>query len=258
MSRDSKHLPKSVLLEETGSPAIIRLAVLFSVLVLVSFLYWGNQTKIGEVATAPGQMAPQGNVQKIQHLNGGVMDHLAVEEGQTVEQGQLLLTLKIPITRAGIEFFESVSIHAPVKGTVHKLKATTAGEVVTPGETLLELVPFGILMMAEIHISPRDIGHIVVGEPVTLKFMAYDFARYGGISGTLVKLSATTFNETGKEPYYKGWVKPTVNYIGKDPTVNPLLPGMTLLAEVKTGEKSILEYLLKPIFTSASEAMRER
>jgi len=258
MSRDSKHLPKSVLLEETGSPAIIRLTVLFSVAVLAAFLYWATVTKIAEVASAPGQVVPQGNIQKIQHLKGGIMERLEVQEGSVVEKGQLLLTLKVPIIRAGIDFFEIVRVNAPVKGIVHHLKANTAGEVVAAGETLLEIIPHDAPLTAEIHISPKDIGHIAVGESVTLKFMAYDFARYGGLSGTLNTISGTTFSDGNHEPYYKGWVKPNQNQIGAIPGTNPLLPGMTLIAEIKTGEKSILEYLLKPIFTSASQAMRER
>jgi len=258
MSRKSKHLPKSVLLEETGSPVIIKLVILFSILVVGGFLVWSHETRLSEVSIAAGTIVPQGNIRKVQHLTGGQVERLFVEEGQVVKKGERLMTIIVPVVREGIEFHEKVAIRSPGAGVLHSLKVTARGEVVMAGETLAEIIPQGVPLIAEIRISPQDIGHVGVGDEVRLKFTAFDFARYGGLAGTLVKVSGTTISKSNQDPYYQGWVKPAALFIGTDQARNQLIPGMILSAEIKTGEKTILEYLLKPIFTSANEAMRER
>jgi membrane fusion protein, adhesin transport system len=86
----------------------------------------------------------------------------------------------------------------------------------------------------------------------------YDFARYGGVYGKLEEISATTFVDEEGNPFYRGKVSLEKDYIGNDPKAFPVLPGMTLQADIITGEKTVMEYLLKPIFVSARQALRER
>ena len=156
------------------------------------------------------------------------------------------------------EKIEKTSIRAPSSGFVHRLKAHSIGEVIAPGTTILEVVPQDHDMLAEIEISSRDIGHVKLGQPVKLKFTTYDFSRYGGIEGTLKEISATTYLSPAGNPYYKGIVLFTKSFVGSNPQTNPILPGMTVQAEIRTGDKTITEYLLKPIFASAKQALRER
>lgn len=149
-------------------------------------------------------------------------------------------------------------MRSPVRGIVKGLKLHTVGGVVAPGEVLLEIVPMDEELIVETRISPYDIGHVQVNQPAKVKVIAYDFARYGAISGVLKSISASTFRDDDGVPFYKGIIDLDKNHLGDDPDTNLVLPGMTVQADINTGEKSILQYLLKPIYVSASQAFRER
>lgn len=162
------------------------------------------------------------------------------------------------LKRSELDVFQ-LSITAPVDGMVHNLTVHSSGEIVKPAETLLELVPLNQTLVVEVDIATRDIGHIQLGQPASVKFTTFEFARYGSVSGTLTSLSPTTFiNEENGTTYYKGVVKLDRNYIGSDPNDNRILPGMTVEADLKTGEKTLIEYLLKPIYLSMVQSFRER
>lgn len=153
---------------------------------------------------------------------------------------------------------QRMSVRAPVRGLVKGMRINTIGGVIGPGEPIMEIVPLDRTLIVEAHIEPRDIGNLRVGQPARVKVSAFDFSRYGVIEGTLEFLSATTFvNEEGRS-YYKGRIVLDKNHVGPDPKKNLILPGMTVEADIITGEKTVLAYLLKPIHTSLNSAFRER
>ena len=120
------------------------------------------------------------------------------------------------------------------------------------------IVPVNDELVAEVRLSPRDIGHISPGQATKIKFTTYDFARHGAADGILKSISASTlFDEEGK-PYYKGIVELSQSYLGDDPSRNPITPGMTLSAEILTQDRTLLRYLLKPVYRGISEGFRER
>ena len=149
-------------------------------------------------------------------------------------------------------------VRAPVRGVVKGLQANTIGGVIPPGGILMELVPLGKELLIETRITTRDIGHVSVGDPVTVKVSTYDFARYGGITGELRDISATTYLDEEGEPYYRGIIVLDKDYVGQDPNQNKVIPGMTVQADIRTGEKTLFEYILKPIYASVNESFRER
>jgi len=149
-------------------------------------------------------------------------------------------------------------ITSPVRGIVKGLQANTIGGVIPPGGVIMELVPIGEELLVETRIQTRDIGHVKPGHPVTVKVSTYDFARYGGINGELRDISATTFLDEEGNPYYKGIVAMEKDYVGSDPEQNRVIPGMTVQADIRTGEKTLFEYILKPIYASVNESFRER
>jgi len=104
----------------------------------------------------------------------------------------------------------------------------------------------------------RGVGRVEVGQPAKIKADTYYFARYGAIQGVLERISATTFQNEEGRPYYKGTIRLERDYVGNVPRQYPVLSGMTVQAEVVTGAKSILQYPLKPIYTAANRAFRER
>jgi len=151
-----------------------------------------------------------------------------------------------------------LEIVSPVDGIIKGLKIHTVGGVVAPGAVLLEVVPMKEELVVESRITPRDVGHVHVGQKVQIKITTFDFARYGGITGELKAISATTFTDETGNPYYKGLVELDRNYVGFDPEKNKVLPGMTVQADVNTGKKTLIQYLLKPIYTSLTGSFHER
>lgn len=149
-------------------------------------------------------------------------------------------------------------VRAPVRGIVKGLKVHTVGGVIPAGGQVLDIVPVDEEMVVEAKINPRDVGHIHLGQPVQVKVTTYDFARYGGITGVLESVSATTFVDEAGDPYYKGMVRLDRSYVGHDPTLNQVLPGMTVQADINTGKKTLLQYFLKPIYSSIDSSFRER
>lgn len=151
-----------------------------------------------------------------------------------------------------------LAIRSPVDGLVKGLEVHTVGGVIAPGRQLMEIVPAGSELFAEVKISPNDIGHIKVGFPVIVKITSYDFSRYGSINGTVSGLSATTFANEHGQTFYKGMVTLEKNYVGNNPERNLILPGMIVNANIITGEKSLLAYFLKPIHKALNSAFSER
>jgi len=149
-------------------------------------------------------------------------------------------------------------LRSPVKGIVKGLEVHTIGGVIAPGQKLMEIVPLENELIAEVKVMPADIGHIGLGDPVNVKITSYDSSRYGSIDGEVAGLSATTFSDPRGVPYYKGNIRLQQNYVGDVPGQNKVLPGMIVNADIITGEKSILAYLLKPIHLSMQSAFAER
>jgi membrane fusion protein, adhesin transport system len=151
-----------------------------------------------------------------------------------------------------------LEIKSPSYGYVKVLNIKTIGGVIEPGKIIAEVVPLEGNLIVETHIQPKDIGHIKVGLPVKVKIGAYDYSRYGSIGGELIYISATTFVKEDGTRYYMGRVSLAQNHVGSNPKLNLIVPGMTAEADIVTGSKSILAYLLKPIRNSVVTAFSER
>lgn len=434
-SRQPRHLSQAIILEETGTSAIVRQAILLISGAMLVFILWAGIAKLDEVAVTNGEVVPSSAVQTIQHLEGGVVSEILVKEGQLVDEGQVLFRLapqsaasefeqmkarevglalraerlksyldgrdpdfsfagdafkelvqdqksillaqrqarssSLAVAKAQVEqkrlevrqfeesligtkeqlkvleelvrirgqlekeglvsrvvfldtqrsFFttqgdvnritqqlaasrqalteaenrlssqdatlkqeasnemgavtgelaqvreslsklsdrvERLDIVSPKKGLVQDLKIRTLGAVVAPGGTLCQVVPVNDKLQLEIKIQSRDIGHVSTGQPVIVKMTTYDFSRYGSIPGKLETLSPTSFTDERGNTFYKGIVTLERNYVGEVPGVNVVLPGMTAQADIETGDKTLLEYLLKPIVVSLKNSFHER
>ncbi len=122
----------------------------------------------------------------------------------------------------------------------------------------MDIVPLDATLEALIKIKPQDIGHVHVGQPVKLRFTSYDFSRYGKVAGTLKDLSAAALLDKDGTPYHQGIVSLSQNYVGNTPGKNPIIVGMTVQADIITGSKTVLQYLLKPIYASSKQVFKER
>lgn len=433
--RQTRFLAQSVILEEAGSSSLVRRAILTIALTVVGFLVWSFVTSVDEVAVTSGEVVPSGQVQSVQHLEGGIIKRILIEDGEVVERDQALIELdstaaktqldqtlareaglvlqaermralgtgtepnwdrvgpgyddlvndQIQIYHGQLQAFENrketlrnqieqrraevevlneqeetlsrtaeileeelelrqklyeeglaskitfldikrqvndvrgqlaslvsdrqkalealnearsrlaetdttlreealeqlsgaineliqvreslaqlrdrvrrIEIRSPVRGIVKGLRVHTVGGVVPPGEVIMEIVPLDKEKIVETRISPRDVGHVKERQPVTVKVTSYDFARFGGITGELKEISASTFLDEDGNPYYKGIVILDRAYVGNNPEQNHVLPGMTVQADIKTGKKTLFEYLMKPVYSSVSTSFRER
>lgn len=153
---------------------------------------------------------------------------------------------------------ERLRIRSPVRGLVKDLKTKTLGGVVAPGGAITEIVPVDRELEVEARISPIDVGHVKIGQAAKVKVTTFDFARFGNIEGTVRSISATTFEDPDGVVYYKAQVKLARNYVGEDPTANILLPGMVTEIDFNTGERTLLRYLLRPVYRSLDAALTER
>ena len=151
-----------------------------------------------------------------------------------------------------------LDILSPIDGVVQHVPLQTERGVLPPGGVIAEIVPSADPLIVEARISTSDIGFVSAGQPVIIKVQTFNFARFGSVQGVLESVSATTFETPEGQPFYKGRVKLSKQFVGDDPEDKILLPGMTVQADINTGEKSLMAYILKPIYTNLDESFRER
>ena len=150
------------------------------------------------------------------------------------------------------------SLRAPVRGIVNKLNANTLGAIVQPGRDIMEIVPLGDALHLETRIRPQDVAFIRPGQRASIKLTAYDFLIYGALDGSVERISADTISDPSGQFYYRVIITTPQNHIQLGGRQLPIIPGMVASVDIQTGEKTVLDYLLKPISRARYEALRER
>ena len=150
-------------------------------------------------------------------------------------------------------------IRSPIKGVIKQLRFNTLGGVIRPGEAILDIVPQGDNLIIEAKLNPIDRGYVREGQLTTVKLATFDFARYGGLKGEVVRVGADSQTDklTG-ESYFEVDIRTSQNYLGLPEQKLIITPGMGATVEVRTGVRTILEYLLKPVLQIKYEGFRER
>lgn len=154
------------------------------------------------------------------------------------------------------------TLSSPMRGVVNALAVTTIGGVVRPGQEILQIIPLDEELFIEARVTPENIANIRPGQDVTIKLSAYDYTIYGSLKGQVTVISADTFkaeriNGTEAEPHYRVRITLNQDDLSKTQSQIDIRPGMQVQAELHTGRKTILNYLLKPLYKSR-EALRER
>ena len=152
---------------------------------------------------------------------------------------------------------DRTDIKSPVNGTVKQMFVNTIGGVVQPGSDIVEIVPEDDTLVLETKILPADIGFIYPGLKAKIKFTAYDFAIYGGLDGTVKRISADTITDEEGNSFYIARIETDKNHLGTESNPLFLLPGMTASVDVIVGKHTVLDYLLKPIIKAQGTALRE-
>ncbi|HDL6957027.1 TPA: HlyD family efflux transporter periplasmic adaptor subunit [Yersinia enterocolitica] len=149
---------------------------------------------------------------------------------------------------------------SPVRGIVKDIQVSTVGGVLQPGGKLMEIVPIEEQLLIETRINPRDIAYIRLGLPATVKITAYDSSIYGNLTGVVETVSPDTLQDEVKRDqfYYRIYVRTNrADLTNKAGKLFPILPGMVASVEIKTGQKTVLDYLIKPL-NKVKESLRER
>ncbi len=434
-NRQSRHLAQAVVLEESGTSALVRFTMAVASGTTLAFVLWAALTDVPEIAAAEGQVIPSGQVQTVQHLEGGIVLELAAKEGDTVDAGAVIIRLdpaqamsdleqtrareatllikaerlrafaeerqpdfshmpqgydrliadngaifasqsqaretarsvissQIEQKRSDLRLLEGqerslreqmgplqeemkmreelvakglvsrvvfldtkrelsrilgevsrlvgqeitarealsevehrlidstssmqrqtmdelgttvselaqvqesigrledrvkrLEIVSPVHGIIKGLSVKNKGAVIQPGGQVCDVVPVEADMKVDAKINTKDVGHVKAGQPVKVKVTTYDFARYGAVTGTLTRVSASSFTDDKGVPFFKGVIELDHNYVGTTPGRFMIHPGMTVTAEIITGDKTLLQYMLKPIFTQVQQSFHER
>ncbi|SHL06929.1 membrane fusion protein, adhesin transport system [Roseovarius marisflavi] len=152
-------------------------------------------------------------------------------------------------------------LRSPLRGIVNNLKVTTIGGVVRPGEQILEVIPLDEEMFVEARVEPRNIANIRRGQEATIKLTAYDYTIYGTLKGQVNFISADTFKDERArdpdgDPHYKVTLRVDMSALTPRQAGIEIRPGMQAEVELHTGEKTVLQYLLKPLCKS-QQALRE-
>jgi adhesin transport system membrane fusion protein len=172
-------------------------------------------------------------------------------------------------TLAREDAYKKTVIRAPMDGIVKYVQQTTLGSVIQSGQSILEIVPVKDDMVVEAYVKPSEVAFLKVNQPAVVKLSAYDFNKYGGLDAVLDHISPDTLRDENKvrkpgsapvdleEGYYRVLVRIIDQRLDRHGMRMNASPGMTATVEIKTGQKTVLEYLFRPL-QSVSQALRER
>lgn len=176
-----------------------------------------------------------------------VQEDLSTQEQTLLDRKQLL---------------EHTSLIATMDGIVKKLTVTTEGGVVKQGDEVMELLPTQSDLIVEVKIQPIDMSHLVRGLAAMIKLDAYDYAIYGSMMGEVDYISPDSLTEqsrNGETVYYKARIRiKEREFKNKFSDEIQIHPGMTVTVDIKTGKRTVLAYLTKPVTKTLSESLREK
>ncbi|WP_096086873.1 HlyD family type I secretion periplasmic adaptor subunit [Agaribacterium haliotis] len=145
-------------------------------------------------------------------------------------------------------------VRSPVDGKVKDIAVRSRGGVIGPGEAIMEIVPLDDKLIVETRIAPADIAFVKPGLKAVVKFSAYDFVIYGGLSGTVTYVSADALRDEKQDlTYYRAHIETSASSLNGQ----PIIPGMQAAVDIVSGRKSVLSYWMKPLLRARAGAMRE-
>lgn len=153
---------------------------------------------------------------------------------------------------------QRTDVRSPVDGTVSRLLINTVGGVIKPGMDLVEIVPAEDNLLIEARIRPADIGFLHPDQEATVKITAYDYAIFGSLDARLVQISADSIVDEKGESYFQVRVRTDKNYLGDEDNPRKIIPGMVAQVDIMTGDRTVLDYIMKPILRARGMAFTER
>jgi membrane fusion protein, adhesin transport system len=178
------------------------------------------------------------------------LGELSRRRGEAASIGESVTAEGVRVTRS--------ELRSPVRGAIKQIKINTVGGVIRPGQDLVEIVPLDETLLVEAKIAPADVAFLRPGQNAMVKITAYDFSIYGGLPAKLEEISADAIQDEKGNSFFRIRVRTDRNSLGSTDKPLPIIAGMTASVDVLTGQKTVLDYLLKPIFKARDRALRER
>jgi len=200
------------------------------------------RSAIGEANARISEVKSTARAQSQTELSAKMIEMNAIKQG--------LAGLQDRKTRADIK--------SPVNGYIKDLKVYTVGGVVQPGQEFIEIVPKDDQLLVEARINPKDIAFLYPDQPGIVKITAYDFAIYGGLKGKVVSISPDAVTDEEGNSFYTIQMLTEENALQRRGEVLPIIPGMVASVDILTGEKTVMEYLLKPFIKTLNNSLNER
>ncbi|MFM7120581.1 MAG: HlyD family type I secretion periplasmic adaptor subunit [Gammaproteobacteria bacterium] len=150
---------------------------------------------------------------------------------------------------------KQADVRSPMRGTIKRLLVNTEGGVLLPGRDVAEIVPLDDTLLLEARIAPRDIAFLRPGQSAMVRITAYDFVVYGGLEAKLESIGADTITDEQGNAFYLVRIRTNTPSLGPD---LPVIPGMVAEVDIRTGRKSVLAYLMKPVLRARQVALTER
>lgn len=192
---------------------------------------------------------------RVRELNLNRRAEINTERSDTLNE---LSVLDETLRRAS-DILQRTSLRAPVEGIVSVLNVNTLGSVIAPGEEVARIVPAGDQLEVEARVRPEDIAFIRLDLPAKVKLTSFDFTIYGALEGHVVRIGADAErDETTGETYFPIIVRTDINTLSRNDETHEIRTGMIASVDILTGERTVLDYLLKPLRKARLEALRER
>jgi len=210
-----------------------------------------SNVEVMRVTRQVNELQQQRN-ERISRFRQDASTELSKAQTDLAQMDEQLVVRRDAVTRSVLK--------SPVKGLVKNIKMNTVGGVIASGAPIMEIVPIGPRILIEARIKPKDIGYIQVGQQAIVKLNGYDFNVNGGLHGKIEYVSPDALGETEKNnegTYYRVLITAERNTLRAKGEPLPVIPGMTAMVDIRTGERSVLSYLLRPMMKS-KEALRER
>lgn len=154
--------------------------------------------------------------------------------------------------------FARLDITSPIRGVVQDLTVTAPGSVVAPGAAVAQIVPIDDENVVEVLLNPKDVAFVAPGQDATVRVTAYDFAQFGGMPGKVERISPTTVTSGNGGSFYTVVIRLEHNHFGEEAGKHMILPGMIVQADIRTSDRSLLDYLAKPITRAFQIGFTER
>lgn len=159
--------------------------------------------------------------------------------------------------RAASDRVTRTQLRSPVRGTINALSVNSIGAVVRPGQEVAEIVPADDGLLVEVKLRPADVAFVTPGAEASVKITAYDYLIYGSLAGTVERIGADTVTDADGNAFFLAVIRTEQNYLPTAADPLPISAGMVASVDIRTGRRTVLEILLKPLRRAQHEALRE-